>query len=63
MIRRTIQLPKTSDVDAKIEEAGLETLQYSRWGRYRLRLSAADLKDKVEALRGLIRLAYERRAA
>jgi predicted transport protein len=57
-----IQLPKTSDVDAKIEEAGLETLQYSRWGRYRLRLSAGDLKDKAEALRELIRLAYERRA-
>jgi predicted transport protein len=62
-VRLEIQLPKTSDIDAKIEEAGLEALQYSRWGRYRLRLTASDLKDKAEALRELIKLAYERRAA
>ena len=57
-------LPQTSDVDAKIEQAGLDALEYSsRWGRYRLRLSANDLKDKTDVLRDLMRLAYERRAA
>jgi predicted transport protein len=59
-----IQLPQTSDVDAKIEQAGLDALEYSsRWGRYRLRLSASNLKDKIDVLRDLMRLAYERRAA
>jgi predicted transport protein len=58
-----VQLPKTSDIDAQIEQTGLEALQYSRWGRYRLRISAGELKEKAEALRELIKLAYERRAA
>jgi predicted transport protein len=59
-----IKLPKTADVDAKIEQAGLDALEYnSRWGIYRLRLSASDLKDKSDVLRDLMRLAYERRAA
>ena len=59
-----IKLPETSDVDAKIEQAGLDALEYSsRWGRYRLRLSAGVLKDNKDVLRDLMRLAYERRAA
>jgi len=59
-----IHLPKTSDVDAKIEQAGLDELEYSsRWGRYRLRLSSTDLKENIDVLRELMRLAYERRAA
>jgi len=57
-----IKLPQTSDVDAKIDQAGLDALQYnSRWGYYRLRVSANDLKNDV--LRDLMRLAYDRRAA
>jgi len=58
-----IKLPQTSDVDSKIEQAGFDTLGYSRFGRYRLRLSPSDLKDKAEVLRDLMRLAYESRTA
>jgi hypothetical protein len=59
-----IKLPQTSDVDAKIDQAGLDALEYSsRWGYYRLRLSANDLKNKTDVLRDLMRLAYDRRAA
>jgi hypothetical protein len=58
-----INLPQTSDVDAKIDQAGLDALEYNlRFGRYRLRLSASDLKAKTDVLRDLMRLAYERRA-
>jgi predicted transport protein len=58
-----IKLPQTDDVDAKIEQAGLDALDYNaRWGVYRLRLTAADVKAKSEVLRDLMRLAYERRA-
>jgi hypothetical protein len=59
-----VNLPQTSDVDAKIEQAGLDALEYnSRFGRYRLRLSGNDPKDKSGILSDLMRLAYERRAA
>jgi predicted transport protein len=59
-----INLPQTDDVNGKIEQAGLDTLEYNtRFGRYKLRLSANDVKNKAEVLRELMRLAYERRAA
>ena len=59
-----IKLPQTDDVKAKIEQAGLDALEYSsRWSRYRLRLSAKDLKDNSGVLHDLMRLAYERRTA
>jgi hypothetical protein len=59
-----INLPQTDDINAKIERAGLDALEYNaRWERYRLRLSPSDLKDKADVLRDLMRLAYDRRAA
>lgn len=59
-----ISLPQTDDINAKIEQAGLDTLGYNaRFGRYKLRLQANDVKNKAEVLRELMRLAYDRRAA
>lgn len=58
-----IKLPQTDDIDAKIEQAGLDALEYNaRWGVYRLRLTSADVKQKAELLRDLMKLAYDRRA-
>lgn len=58
------KLPESEELDALIEEAGLDTLEYSkRWGYYRLRLTADDLKSKAAILKKLIKLAYERRAS
>src|SRR5262249_44035351 len=43
-----ISLPQTDDVNAKIEQAGLDTLEYNaRFGRYKLRLQANDVKNKA----------------
>lgn len=59
-----IKLPQTDDVDAKIEQADLDALEYNaRWSLYRLRLTAGDVNDKRKPLGELMRLAYERRAA
>lgn len=59
-----IALPKTDDIDAKITQADLDQLEYNtHFGRYRLRLSPADLKDKASVLRELMQLAYDRRTA
>jgi hypothetical protein len=58
-----VKLPQSDQLDAKIEEAGLETLEYDkRWGSYRLRLTAQDLKTNEELLRDLIKTAYDRRS-
>lgn len=59
-----LNLPQSDDLDIKIEEAGLETLEYDkRWGRYRLRLTKDDVKSKGIVLKELARTAYERRSS
>lgn len=58
------KLPQSDDVDAIIDDAGLDKLDYNaRWNLYRLRLTSADVKAKGEALGKLIKLAHDRRVA
>ena len=58
-----LNLPQTDELDTKIDDAGLDTLEYDeRWGRYRLRLTTADVERKADILRELAKLAYDRRA-
>ena len=55
-------LPQTAELDNKVDEAGLGTLEYDKkWRRYRLRLTEEDIKSKPEILEELSKLAYERR--
>jgi predicted transport protein len=62
-LRLELKLPETDDLNTKIENSGIETLDYDeRWGRYRLRLTKNDVKNKAEIIRELMNLAYERRA-
>ncbi len=63
-IHLEVKIPETEEIDAKIENADLETLEYSkRWGYYRLRLAEADIAESSELLKELIRAAYERRSS
>jgi predicted transport protein len=58
------KIPQSDDVDAIIENAGLDKLEYSaRWSLYRLRLTAGDVKTKASVLAQLMKLAHDRRAA
>lgn len=58
------KIPQSDDVDALIDEAGLDKLEYNaRWSLYRLRLAAADVMVKGEVLAKLIKLSHDRRAA
>jgi predicted transport protein len=57
-----LKIPQTEELDQKIEDAGIETLEYNkRWGNYRLRLTKDQVKSKAEVLRELMQLAYDRR--
>ena len=59
-----LKLPQSDELDGKIEEAGLETLEYSkRRGLYSLRLTKDDIKSKETVLKELARTAYERRSS
>lgn len=55
-----LQLPRTDDIDKKIEESGLDALPYQdRWNIYRLRLSAGDVRTKSNEIAELVKLAYD----
>ena len=59
-----LKLPQSEETDARIENAGLDTLEYNkRWSLYRLRLTKEDIREKADVLRDLAGLAYERRIA
>lgn len=58
------KIPKSEEFDKMIEDADLDTLEYSkRWGYYRLRLTADDVASKAIVLKKLIHAAYDRRAS
>jgi predicted transport protein len=57
-----LKLPRSEEVDARIEAGGLETLEYNkRWGQYRIRLSRDDVVKKQPILEELMKLAYDER--
>ena len=59
-----LKLPQTDDLDTKIDEAGLDTLEYNkRGGTYGVRLTMNDIKMKSEILKQLSELAYAQRAS
>ena len=57
-----IRLPKSEELDAKIDGADLDTLEYnSRWGSYNIRLTQDDITAREDILKELCALAYNRR--
>lgn len=49
------RIPRSDELTSRLEEQGVETLEYDRrWGRYRLRLTAADVDTHEALLRELV---------
>jgi predicted transport protein len=63
-IRVEILLPRSDDVDAKIEQAGIETLDYDKhWRRYRLSMKKPDIDKNRALIKELMQVAYTDRSA
>ncbi len=61
-INLEIKLARSDDIDAGIDDAGLERLEYyTRWGAYRLSLDQHDIVGKRTILKELIGAAYKNR--
>jgi hypothetical protein len=59
----TIRLPRSDEIDAKIEKAHIETLEYStRSGAYRLSLHKENIAKNRELLKELMEAAYKNRS-
>ena len=54
-VKLEVRLPRCDEVDAMLEEAEIETLEYSsRWARYRIQVTEKNLKIQANLLRQLI---------
>jgi len=61
-LKLELKLPQNADLDAKIEESGMDAMDYdNRWGHYRVRLTKPELTSKATVIRELMQLAYDRR--
>jgi hypothetical protein len=50
-------LPKSDEVDRRLEEAGLDVMPYTKWGRYRVRVTKADLAKHQDVVAELLKRA------
>lgn len=59
-LRIEVRLEKTDELDARLEEAGLDVMDYDRkWGKYRIRLTQEDFTKHEKLLRELLGQAHK----
>lgn len=56
-----LRLPRDENIDAKLEQSGLNLLEYARWGAYRFKLEPQDVSKHKPLLEELLKAAYENR--
>jgi predicted transport protein len=60
-MRLEIKMPKSEDFTSRIDESGLNLMDYSRWGAYRLNLRKGDVASHRDLLKEMLAAAYETR--
>jgi hypothetical protein len=59
ILRFELRIPQANDIEEKIENVGLDILDYdTKWGRYRIRIKKDEIEKKKDILLELIKLAY-----
>ena len=62
-LRLEVRLARSEEVETKLEESGLDLMDYDlRWGRYRIRLAKTDVKKHEQFLQDFLKLAYDEAA-
>jgi hypothetical protein len=59
-LRVEATLPQSEETDSKLEAAGLDLMPY-KWGKYRVRLTKADLTKQEPIISALLKQAYDNR--
>ncbi len=57
-MRLSIRLKKSDDINHRIEQAGLDLIDYSKSGRYRIRLLKTDLERHADFLKEILKQSY-----
>jgi len=58
-LRIEVKMKKDDAIETKIDEAGLDLTDYTKWGRYRIRLSKQDVSEQRDLLMELFKLAHQ----
>lgn len=58
----SIKLPRAENIDASLEQSGIELLEYSRWNSYRLKVNNSDVEKHKTLIESLLKQAYENRS-
>ena len=53
-----VKIPRSEEIDAKIDQAGIDALGYSRWGAYQLSLEGEDIAKNRALLKEMMQAAY-----
>ncbi len=62
-LRVEARVPASQAIDSELEEAGLDLMPYDRkWGKYRVRLTKADVVKHEKLVVELLKRAYEKRS-
>jgi len=56
-----VKIPRSDEIDAKLDLSGLDLLEYARWGAYRIKLEPHDVAKHKPLLDELLKAAYENR--
>ncbi len=62
-VRIDLRIPKEQETENRIEEAGLDLMEYGRSGRTRIKLTKKEIKEQHEFLTELIKMAYNKGAS
>jgi predicted transport protein len=57
-LRLEIRMKRSDEIENMISEKGLDLMDYSKKGRYRIRLSKSDLNKNTEFINELLKTAY-----
>jgi len=59
VVKIGLRIQKSSEIDEKIDNAGLDILDYDdKWNRYRIRIKKDELEHKKEIITDLLKLSY-----
>lgn len=63
-VRLELRIPKSKEIESKIEAADLDMLDYdNRWGKYRIRLNKEEIKRNKEVIIDLLKIAYQKQSS
>src|SRR6266511_4016512 len=54
-----LKIPRSEELSQRLQDAGIDTLDYARWRAYRVRLESRDFVQNRELLAELVKLAHE----